>query len=123
MSFEKASELKLRFEFRGLIATEDLWDLSLEDLDVLAKQLNRQVKSLEEESFIQKPSSANDTLLLKFEIVKRVIAVKLERAEESKNDAKVKARKIKLLEEIQHRENDLSDKGLDDLKAELEALG
>ena len=40
--FEKASKMKLRFSTtKGVLSTEDLWDLSLESLDRIAKNLKR----------------------------------------------------------------------------------
>ena len=57
--FEKATQEKYRFETtKGLVNTEDLWDLPLVGgnccLDDIAKDLNRDVKENEEESFIVK---------------------------------------------------------------------
>ena len=40
--FEKASRLKLRFKTQnGIIAVDDLWDLTLDSLNTLAKALNK----------------------------------------------------------------------------------
>ena len=89
--FEKASKQKLRYKVTsGTISTEDLWDLDLDSLDLLAKTLNKAIKDSEEESFIKSKSTANTTLELKFEIVKHVIEVKLQLEDERKS-AKEKA--------------------------------
>ena len=122
--FEKASRLKLRFKTSvGLITVEDLWDLSLQQLDSLAKSLNKQVKEDAEESFITVKSKANTVLELSFEIVKHVIKVKLEEAEAKKNAAEKKAKKAQLMELISQKQNEaLSAKSIEELKAELESL-
>jgi len=75
--FEKASKQKLRFSFNGQLRTEDLWDLKLEDLDTIAKALNKEVDASAETSFIKKKSTSNAKSELKFDIVKHIIEVKL----------------------------------------------
>lgn len=43
--FEKASRIKLRYSTnRGVLSVEDLWDLSLEQLDPIAINLNKSLK-------------------------------------------------------------------------------
>jgi len=122
--FEKASRLKLRFKTSvGSIATEDLWDVTLESLNTLAKSLNKELKDAQEESFIGTRSKANTILELKFEIVKYVIKVKLEEAETRKNAANKKAAKEKIMELINRKKDEaLSSKSIEELEKELEAM-
>ena len=44
--FEKATRGKMRFQFKGLVSVEDLWDLSVQDLDKIFKSLNSQKKQI-----------------------------------------------------------------------------
>jgi hypothetical protein len=68
--FEKASKMKLRFSTtKGVLSTEDLWDLSLESLDRIAKNLYKQIKESEEISFISEKSSEDTLASIKLEIV------------------------------------------------------
>ena len=122
--FEKASRLKLRFKSQmGLITVEDLWDLSLYNLDSIAKDLNKQIKAEAEESFITVKSKANTALELAFEIVKHVIKVKLEEAELKRAAAEKKARKAQIMELISQKQNEaLSAKSIEELQAELDNL-
>lgn len=89
--FEKAIREKFRFVTkRGNITMEDLWDLPLSssngiNLDTVAKHINRELKSSEEESFVIATKS-NDVLRSKLEIVKHIIKVKMTEA-----DAKIEA--------------------------------
>jgi hypothetical protein len=123
--FERATKMKLRFDSpMGQLTTEDLWDLPLTgrkfSLDDLAKNLNRQIKEAEEESFVVKRTYANQTLNLKFDIVKHVIQVKMDEAEVKDQAAKKKAEKARIMEIISQKENEaLQSKSLDELKALL----
>ena len=89
--FERASKQKIRFgTAKGLLSTEDLWDIPLEgstSLDAIARDLNSQIKGEEEVSFVQTKSTANATLALKFDIVKSVIASRLKQAESNEKAA------------------------------------
>jgi hypothetical protein len=95
--FEKASRLKLRFEYRGISAVEDLWDLSVQALDAIYKALNAKVRLQKEESLLEAPTQADEILALKVAIVKHIVEVKL--AEQKvREDATLKAKqKEKLL--------------------------
>jgi hypothetical protein len=122
--FERASKLKLRFPTnKGILSTEDLWDLSLESLDVIAKAINKQLKADSEESFIGKKSASSSAIELSLEILKHIIAVKLAEKEAKANRA-AKAAKVAQLKEIIGKKSltDLENKSTDDLLKELEAL-
>ena len=78
--YKIAASSKLRFaSSKGQLTVEDLFDLSLPNLDALAKTVRRELKyAEEEESFIETKSPENTVLELKLEILKDVIATKLE---------------------------------------------
>lgn len=126
-NFEKASKLKLRFSTnRGELSIEDLWDLSLESLDSIAKSTNKQLKSESEESFIGKKSNLNSVLELKMEILKHVIEVKISE-KEAKSQRAIKSAKLAQLKELANNKaneklSDMSEeeinKMIDDLETE-----
>lgn len=122
--FEKATREKFRFlTGKGNISTEDLWDLKLEDLDRIAKGLNREIKAGDEESFIHKRTTANTLLSDKFEIVKHVISVKLEEADKKLLAKERAAKRAQLIELIGKKEiTALEGKSIEDLKTELASL-
>jgi len=122
--FELASRKQFRYSLnKGTINTEDLWELSLEALDRLAKSLNKELKESEEESFIKTRTVANKTLEAKFEVVKHVINVRLVEAEEKAEKAKKQAKKEQLLELINRKElQSLENKSIEELTAELQTL-
>jgi hypothetical protein len=99
-NFQKASRLKLRFSTnKGELSTEDLWDLSLESLDVIAKGVNKRLKDETEESFIGKKSTNNTVLELKLELLKEVIEFKL-KEKEAKALRSAKNAKLAQLKEL-----------------------
>lgn len=112
---------------KGSLTTEDLFSLSLKDLDTLAKSLNQEVQK-SSVSFIASPSQTNKTLQLRFEVVLFVIKFKQEREEERKlqlASATEKAQKRDLLAQLianKEMEN-LASKPLEELQRELNALG
>lgn len=123
--FEKATRMKLRFTTsKGSVTTEDLWDLPLTgrgaNLNDLAKSLNKQLKEDAEEDFVKAKSTADQEITLKFDIVKHVILVKLNEAEEAKQKADNKARKQMIMGLIAEKEQEsLKNKSADELRAML----
>lgn len=122
--FEKASKLKLRFTTsQGVLATEDIWDLKLAALDVIARALH---KALEESeiSFIKPTTAANETAKLKFNIVKHVIDTKLAAQEAARTQAEKATKKARILEVLAKKQDEgLQAKSTEELLKELEALG
>lgn len=132
--FERAARIKLRFESpRGHLNVEDLWDLPLTsdrvdrpNLDAIAMDLHRQTKeSAEVVSFVLPVAEdrSNDTLALAFEIVKRVIAVKVAERDQAKEAADRKERKQQLLRLIAEKQDqELAGRSVEELRAMVEAL-
>ena len=54
--FESAVRNKTRFQFNGNINAEDLWDLSVTDLDTIFKGLNALANNAKQESLLDKPT-------------------------------------------------------------------
>lgn len=79
--FEIASKEKFRYPFKGLVTTEDLWDLRAEDLDMIYKNLNAQKKRVNEESLLSTDTPEDKTLARKIEVVKYVFSMKQAQAE------------------------------------------
>ncbi len=123
--FEEASRKKTRFTVgnKGIINTEDLWDLSLESLDTIARGLNKSLKDLDEESFIKVRSTKNVELSLQFEIVKHIITVKMDEATK-KALSKERAQKRAELRELIGKKirSAQEEKSIDELERELAEL-
>ena len=111
--FEQATRRAIRFESaKGDLSVEQLWDLPLRsrnqfDLDTVAKTVNRQLNAVTEESFVSvRENPAKETLSLKLEIVKHIISVKLQEAEEARNRATKASEKEKLLRLLDEKQNE-----------------
>lgn len=103
--FEIATRKKYRFPFRGLISTEDLWDLTLEQLDTVYKTLNKQVQT-EEETSLMTQSTTDETTLNMIEIVKHIFTTKQEEANARKMAAKNAEKKKRILEVIAQKQDE-----------------
>ena len=122
--FESATRSKMRFPFKGMISVEDLWDLSLTNLDSVFKALNAEVKKSEEESLLNTKSKEDEEISNKIEIVKYIVSVKLDE-KKKREDAKKNAEMRQRLLEIKAKRQDaalenMSDEDLDKALAELE---
>ena len=128
--FEKASRMKIRFESpKGNLSTEDLWDLPLTAvnngacLDNIARDLSRKLKDSDTESFVVKSKNLDAVLQLKFEVIKRVIEVRLNEAEAAEKVKESKEKKQKLMSIIAQKEDEkLLGASLEQLRAMVDAL-
>lgn len=121
--FEYAVRNKVRFPFKGMISVEDLWDLSLTNLDSIYKTLNKQVKQSEEESLLSTKTSVDTELEVQIAVVKHIVSVKLAEQEEREKALAKKAQKQKIMSIIATKENEaLQNSSIDDLKKMLDEL-
>lgn len=88
--FEIATRRKYRFQCAGSLTVEDLWDLSVESLDKVFKLLNAQRKQTQEESLLTSKTKEDEDLMIKIEIVKYIVEVKL-----AEKEARAKAKERK----------------------------
>lgn len=121
--FEIATRKKYRFPFRGSITSEDLWDLSLAQLDTVYKTLSKEAKTEKEEESLMDGKKEDQDLLNKLDIVKRVFNVKKTEAEAAANAMEKKRQKERLLELIaQKQDAALADKSIEELTAMVNDL-
>lgn len=121
--FEYAVRNKIRFPFKGMISAEDLWDLSLTNLDSIYKTLNKQAKQSEEESLLDTKTNVDTELEVQIAIVKHIVSVKLEEQNAREKAAVKKAQKQKIMSIIATKEDEaLQNSSVDDLKKMLDEL-
>jgi hypothetical protein len=103
--FEKAVRLKLRFDHKGVCSVEDLWDLSVQELDNIFKGLNVKAKTMQEESLLQGQTKEDELLQLKIDVVKHVVTVKLQEQEVRKTEQDKRFKKQKLLALLEEKQD------------------
>ena len=122
--FEIASRTKMRFPFKGMVSVEDLWDLSVRDLDSVFKTLNAQAKKVQEESLLATKTKEDETLAIQIEIVKHIVKTKLDEAEAAKQSKELKDKKQKIMEMIAAKQDEsLKNASVEELQAMLANLG
>lgn len=121
--FEIATRKKYRFPFRGSITSEDLWDLSLAQLDTVYKTLSKEAKTEKEEESLMDEKKEDQDLMNKLDIVKHVFNVKKTEAEVAANVMEKKRQRERLLELIaQKQDAALADKSIEELTAMVNDL-
>jgi len=105
--FDKATRLKLRFQSdkHGLVSTEDLWDISMAELNRMAKALNRKRKQNEEEDFLAETTKEDQLTKLQFDLVLHVLSVKKQESEEARSAKARKELKDKYLEVLSRKQD------------------
>lgn len=117
--YKKALRAKLRFSTtKGKLTTEDLFDLSLTDLNNLAIALDKKLSETPRKSFISDIAPDTQEDELRFNIVKDVINLKLAERNAAQNAKAKAAEKAQLLEILHRKQNE----ALENLSvAEIEA--
>jgi hypothetical protein len=121
--FEKASRLKLRFQYKGTLVVEDLWDLSVEELDSIYKTLNAKVKIAKEESLLETKTSENTVLDLQIEIIKYIVSVKVKELSDKIASKEKRDKKKKLMEILAMKQDaDLQGKSIEEIQKMMDEL-
>jgi hypothetical protein len=105
--FEQACRLKLRFNYRGIISTEDLWDFNVKSLDEIYKDLNSKNKTRKEESLLDIKELDDEILDLQINIIKHIVKTKLEEKdafEKSRSNAERSQKILKIIAEKKDKE-------------------
>lgn len=123
--FEYATREKLRFPFKGEISVEDLWDLSLTNLDKVYKSLNAQAKQNNEASLISSSvkTAEESRLEAKIEIVRYIFAVKDNEAKARRQEVEKAEKKQKIMSIIARKQDEaLESMSAEDLQKMLDEL-
>lgn len=105
--YKKALRTKLRFSTtKGKLTTEDLFDLSLTDLNNLAIALDKKLSETPRKSFISDITPDTQEDELRFNIVKDIITLKLVERNAAQNAKAKAAEKAQLLEILHRKQNE-----------------
>lgn len=120
--FEYAVRNKLRFPYKGLISVEDLWDLSVVELDKIFKTLNAEIKKEHEESLLN-PQIHDEVPVIMIEIVRHVVNYKLEEQASREKEADKARERQKIMAILAKKQDEsLENKSADELIELLESL-
>lgn len=135
--FEVATKLKLRFSTpQGLLSVEDLWDLPLKsntanraNLNDVARGINTQLKdAAESESFVPEEKTSNNdvhvkTLQVMLDLVKHIIAVKVQERDAARIAREKAETKQKLMSALADAQDaSLKSKTPEEIQAMIDAL-
>lgn len=121
--FEIATRNKYRFPYRGQISVEDMWDLSVTELDKIFKTLNKQAKTAQEESLLETKTKEDETIENQIAIVRHIVSVKQKEANDRLKEKERKAQKQRIMEIMADKEDeDLKSKSTEELRKMLEEL-
>jgi hypothetical protein len=106
-NFKLASQQKLRFQTnKGSLSTEQLWDLSIPELDTLAVSLEEEHAKSGKKSFIVKSSPKDKVAKLRFDVVLDVLTTKVEEAQAATEARETKEFNNKILTLIAEKKDE-----------------
>lgn len=119
--YKQASKLKLKFNTtRGVLTTEQLWDLPINELDALAVELDDAYNKSGKKSFLTTRSVKDKELKLKLDIVVDILGTKVEDQAAAAEAAENKEFDKKILAIIADKQDEsLKGKSITQLKAML----
>lgn len=125
MIFERASRLNLRFRADiGVLSVEDLWELSLEQLDHLYGGLCQDLADFSANTLLKKANPDEEIVRLRIDIIKHIVKTLQKEAKERTTALENSQEKAKILNIIEaKKEDELKEKSITDLKKMARKLG
>lgn len=121
--FEIATREKYRFPYKGQIAVEDLWDLSLTQLDTVYRELSKSNQAVNTDSLLVTTTTDTKTINM-IEVVRHIFNTKKSEAEARKQALEDKKKKERIAEVLAQKEDEaLHNLSVDELKKLLGSMG
>lgn len=119
--FKVAVKKKYRFNYKGALTVEDLYDLSVEDLDAIYKKLKLEQGNTATDSLLGNVTSADKALQNKIDLVTEIFNDKMAEKDKAKKAFETKQRNQRILEIMASKQaKELEEKSIDELKEMLE---
>lgn len=120
-NFKQAVKQKLRVSTnKGLLSVEQLWDLSISDLDTLAVSLEEAYNNSKGKSFLAKKTTKDKDIKLQFDIVLDILETKVAEQEAISEAKEIKEHNQKILKLIEDKkEEDMKGMSVKQLTAML----
>lgn len=103
--FEKATRLKLRFQFKGQCSVEDLWDSPIQDLNNIYCELE-EIKQKKQKGLLAVKSRDDEAVELRLAIIKHIVITRLEEQQTYENTIVKAEKKQKILSIIAEKQNE-----------------
>ena len=103
--FERAAREKTRFAFKGSIGVEELWDLSLTNLDTIYGNLETELEGLPKKSLLSTNSKQREEIEFKQEIIKYIVETKKIEAEQKSIAKENSVKKQMILDILAKKQN------------------
>ena len=120
-NFKQATKLKVRFSTqKGLLSTEQLWDLPLTELDSLAVSLDEEYKNSKGKSFLEKRTTKDVGVKLQFDVVLDILQSKIDERDAERTTRENKEHNQKILALISEKQDEsLKGKSISELEKML----
>lgn len=119
--YKLAAQYKIRFATKkGSLCVEDLFVMSLKDLDEIYRTLKAEEKDLDVESLMDTPNTSNPVLEVKIEIVKDIYKTRKEEEEAIRNAIEISKKKQRICDILASKKDvELQNKSIEELEAML----
>lgn len=123
--YKEASKIGLRFlTTKGNLNVEQLWQLSITDLSICIRNVNKDLKKKDSEDELgfldDKPNNVDKVQQLRFDILKDIYVTRKEDLARAKAEKDNKAQREKILEIIANKKDEsLHSKSIEELEAML----
>ena len=104
--FEYATRYALRFNYKGTINVEDLWQLKEEELSAIYSELMKQLQVYSEFSLLEKDNKEKKVLSVKIAIVTYIFNKKQQERKDKIEADKNREQKAKLIALLEEKENE-----------------
>lgn len=122
--FEIAIRSKYRYIYKGVITTEDLWDLDVVELNEIFKSLKSEQRKATEESLLAQPTLEDTVLDNKIAIIRHIVSTKLDEARQAGQAKELHDKRQKLMAIMAEKQDAaLRAKSPEELQKMLEEMG